>query len=330
MDIFQRNSQKGKTMQIIGMIILAASLIAGGILFILQQKSKNTPKEFTDLASNKNQYVNVKCIWFDSLFASVNENSSDKASKRYYIFAQTEKMDFVILELTKDKYDELEAIYQKDPDFKTLDQKPYEFLGTVMEARTGLAVLAQERYAQYEVAERRVLQTNDPEIMYMVREGYFSESSNMIYLLLAILAAAGLITFLTGRKSAQRAKIAKENFTQANGEMPDYQVIDQQAALTIPAEKMTVYGDFLFSEISPFVMVDLRQVSWVYVFRSKGGTSLMVHLLSSKIEDVHLSGSLKKIQEQLTPLYQYMAYYYPNIKIGYNNENSNAHQNVTQ
>lgn len=87
MSIFSKAAKNGRAYLIAGTVLILLGLACMAMHY--RQNSKITPKDYTSLSDQQNEYVSIDLIWVGDSFAAVDKqgNQSSDEDDVYYHFA---------------------------------------------------------------------------------------------------------------------------------------------------------------------------------------------------------------------------------------------------
>lgn len=221
--------------------------------------------------------------------------------------------------IEKDQEAGVIELWEKDPEMLSLDEKPLHWEGTISNAPEGLPELAKEEYALFESDSTFGLKDDDPVFHWVFLEGFKPESS--FWLILGILFFVfGPIVLIIGLISVIRIAKARKEFRLVFQDSRVDDVVEQRAQLSFERQDILVFEPFIFDQKTPFGMVDLRKVKQVYFHEtvSQSVRKVVLHFLLENNSGAvfTLRGQLPELQNEFSPLFQYLEQRFPHIQLG--------------
>lgn len=316
MDIFKRNQKKASTHQMIALILLFITILIGGYRYYDQKQLHSQPIEYTENKVDENNYFKVNLDWLSPAVAYYGDNEEHADSKLFY--GLTDQEEIVLIQApNKETYQQYEKLVDEDG-FVT---KPISMVGSFSSIDSDMKQIVKEAWATlYDVP---IEQIDESLTFFNYQFTENGETTLGIIQLIGMLLAGmfGLIFGFLAWRGKQKIKRYLKVFSEANPEMTDFNEIDQAAQLKIERQGIIFYEPFLFSDKSPLGMVNLKEVKQVYLYETRVNhvkqTNLVFQLLNRKQETFVLKNNKNQVEEDLIPLFEYIATHYPEIIIGY-------------
>lgn len=261
--------------------------------------------------------------WVDTSLAEDTKNN------RWYHFAQPPDGQDLVLDNGRGTHDKINEIMTADPQQEKLRQEPMQYTGYVHAMDSELRPYISDRWLAYEDSKNPMLSSTDPRIRFMVSEGKTAPTPWWPYILVFV-GAAGLLMLLAAQVAKRSVKRSREAIAAVFPEMQDYTVLDAGAQLSISELNLRIYEPLLISEQGNLVTADLRNAGWMFVQhvhqRYTTVHYLQAHLLDKKVRSMTLPGKKKDIEQQIEPLWAYLAQHHPDIQLGYAKEKRTAYK----
>ncbi len=322
-DLFDRASGRARRTTTIALVLVIVGVL--GIIFTIMQhrKAADDVHPFVSLEDSQGKVVTLNLHWVDTNLAEDTKNN------RWYHFAQTTDGQDLVLDTGRETHDEINNMMSADPRQEKLKTEPFTYTGYVQSTDSELRPYISERWLAYEDSKDPTLSNTDPRMRYMVTEGKTAPTPWWPYLLIAA-GAIGLFMLFAALVTQRSVKRGREEVAAVFPEMTDFTQLETGAQLHIPELNLRIYEPLLISEQGVVVTADLRNAGWMFVQhvrqRYTTGHYLQTHMLDKKVKTMTLPGKKKSIEQQIEPLWDYLAQHHPDIQLGYAKEQRVAYK----